>query len=68
MQLPNEYDLSQDERLNRYIEADSKLAREVVKDLEGIRQGVKYMTGILGAIGIMLLTVIGAWIKKRLNL
>lgn len=68
IQLPDEYDLAQDARFNRYIQTDSELARIVVKDIEGIRQGVKYMTAILGAIGIMLLGLIGSWLKKRLKL
>ncbi len=67
-QLPDEYDLKQDERFYKYIEADSVLAREVVKDIAGIKQGVNYMTGMLAAIGLMFLGVIGAWLRKRLQL
>jgi len=66
--IPSEFDLAQENRFNRYIETKGELDKKTATDIAEIRIGVNWLVGISSAIGLMILTVIGAWIKKRLEL
>jgi hypothetical protein len=61
MALPSDYDTKQDERFWNFVKADAELSAT-------LNERVGWIVKITGAIALMLLGVIGAWIKKRLKL
>jgi hypothetical protein len=61
MALPSDYDTRQDERFWNFVKADAELSAT-------LNERVGWIVKITGAIALMLLGVIGAWIKKRLKL